>query len=109
MTATRGTSNTNDRGSAADRRARRAWLLATFNPELGLSACRCFSCAAVLDADSLEVDRVLPGALGGRYTRGNIRPICSTCNIKLGNALRGQLAQQRKAIAALCAGCRLAQ
>jgi hypothetical protein len=79
----RGTSNTNDRGSAADRRSRRLWLLATFGDgvrarcQLNISS----ECLVVVDATTLSVDRYpVPGIDGGRYVRGNIRPCCGPCN-----------------------------
>lgn len=85
MTVTRGASNTNSRGSAAQRRSRRVWLLGHFGD--GETA-PCYSCAEPLDYGSLEVDRIIPGILGGTYARGNIRPACGPCNRRTGNAVR---------------------
>jgi hypothetical protein len=84
----RGTSNTNTRGSAASRRRRREWLLETFGD--GTSA-PCFFCGAELTVATLTVDRIVPGCLGGRYVRGNIRPACIGCNAVDGVALRERL------------------
>ena len=81
----RGTSNTNDRGSAANRRARKQWLLDTFGDGTNVP---CYDCHTPLTFETLTVDRILPGCLGGTYVRGNIRPACSPCNIKAGNDAR---------------------
>ncbi len=80
----RGTTNTNARGSVADRRARRAWLLRTFGD--GTTA-PCFRCSAPLDDSTITVDRTVPGCMGGRYVRGNIRPACAHCNSSTGGVL----------------------
>lgn len=95
MSTTRGTSNTNDRGNTADRRRRKAWLLATYDEDLGPDTCRCAECRVELDWDSVQLDRIVPGALGGRYTRDNIRPLCALCNIRAGVILREQLHRSR--------------
>lgn len=106
----RGTSNTNDRGSAAGRRARRDWLVETFRADVdlpdfetdlglprttakvplghGQAACRCYRCAALLTVDTVTVDRILPGCKGGTYRRNNIRPACGRCNSITGNQVR---------------------
>lgn len=77
----RGTSNTNARGSAADRRRRKEWLIAN-----GFT--RCHYCLIVLTFESMTVDRIIPGCQGGRYTRDNIRPACAACNSSEGGRLR---------------------
>ena len=85
----RGTSNTNDRGSSAQRRARKRWLLseaAGFGGD-GTTV-RCYRCPAVLTYDSLTVDRRLPAILGGTYARPNCRPCCLRCNAVTGVELR---------------------
>lgn len=85
----RGTSNTNSRGSAAQRRARKAWLLLTFDLDLGPERARCSFCQAEVTFDTITVDRFpVPGIEGGRYVRGNIRPACGSCNSLDGIALR---------------------
>lgn len=66
------------RGNNEDRRRRRQWLLDTFGD--GTTA-PCFSCGTRLGSETLTVDRIVPGALGGRYTRDNIRPACHKCNV----------------------------
>jgi len=73
----RGTSDTNSRGSAASRRARKAFLLVTFGD--GYTA-PCFFCHFELDWFTLTVDRILRGINGGSYKRDNIRPACGACN-----------------------------
>lgn len=74
---TRGTSNQNARGSSRDRRRRRQWLLDTFGNGV---TCPCHFCGELVDDSTITVDRIVPGADGGRYTRDNIRPACSGCN-----------------------------
>lgn len=78
----RGSSNSNNRGSAADRRARKVWLLLMFNPELGPDKAMCaYECGTILTLETVTVDRFpLRGADGGSYRRGNIRPACGDCN-----------------------------
>jgi len=99
MTATRGTSNGNSRGSAEDRRARRAWLVLTYGwPEVGLVLCYLCGVPLLQDEDpdapgqSVTVDRIVPGCLGGRYVRGNIRPSCIRCASETG----GEIAAERR-------------
>lgn len=84
MTGPRGTSNSNSRGSTADRLARRRWLL---SPESGWTGngttvvCAFPECEETLDVDTVTVDRwPIPGALDGTYARDNIRPACATHN-----------------------------
>lgn len=36
---------------------------------------------------SLTIDRIVPGCMGGRYVRNNIRPACGPCNSETGGAL----------------------
>lgn len=111
MTATRGTTNRNARGSSEARRRRREWLVATFRadvdapawvPGIGLPretaigfgrpACRCYRCGRLLTVDTVSPDRIVPGAEGGTYRRNNIRPACSDCQsitgAQLGHARR---------------------
>jgi 5-methylcytosine-specific restriction endonuclease McrA len=101
MTARRGTSNRNDRGSAANRRRRREWLVETYranqdlsrigpcNPGWGEPACRCYRCGTLLTVETVTVDRIIPGCMGGTYRRENIRPACGTCNSATGGILAG--------------------
>lgn len=89
MTCTRGTTNTNARGSSSDRRARKLWLLSA---DAGFggdgSTVRCYRCPAVLTLATITVDRRVAGVLGGTYARPNIRPACMDCNIMGGNEIR---------------------
>lgn len=95
MTA-RGTSNTNVRGSAKDRRALTLWLLVEFGDG---STCACsFECGSVLDSTTLTKDRYpIPGRKGGRYVRGNVRPACLTCNSHYGSVEAAQERAEAKA------------
>ncbi len=83
----RGTSNGNQRGGSAARRARKVWLLGHFGD--GEKAECAFGCGSVVDLDTITVDRFpVPGCQGGTYARGNIRPACSACNSSRGAVLR---------------------
>ena len=84
----RGTSNSNARGSSAGRRARRAYLMQHWGDGWLM---RCFHCGECLTQLNVTVDRIIPGALGGTYERGNIRPACGHCNSIEGSALRDAL------------------
>lgn len=106
--ARRGTTNGNARGGSDDRRRRREWLVQTYRAnedvrvlELyhgslavgvnigdGEPACRCYRCGLLLTADTLTVDRIVPGCQGGTYARSNIRPACGTCNSSTGATTR---------------------
>jgi 5-methylcytosine-specific restriction endonuclease McrA len=85
----RGTTNQNERGNSYDRARRRAWLLERFGNG---KTCPCAECGTKLTAKTITVDRIVPGIEGGRYVRGNIRPMCAACNSSLG----ARLATQRK-------------
>lgn len=107
--ARRGTTNGNARGSVTDRQRRRAWLVATYRANLdvlvvrlgngrelrldtrfgqGEPACRCYRCGVLLTADTVTVDRIIPGCQGGTYRRDNIRPACGPCNSLAGSKIR---------------------
>lgn len=51
-------------------------------------ACRCYRCGVLLVADTVTVDRIIPGCRGGTYRRNNIRPACGPCNSETGGGLR---------------------
>jgi len=99
----RGTTNRNARGSSYARAARRRWLVDTFGWRLpdGTGLVCCYRCHVVLLQDedpeapgqSVTADRILPGVLGGRYVRDNIRPACGGCNSETGGMLVGAGAQ----------------
>lgn len=82
----RGTSNTNARGNSADRRRRRRFLVIAYAADVD-GFCRCYRCGVLLDEATVTVDRIVPGCLGGRYVRSNIRPACADCNQETGSAL----------------------
>ncbi len=100
MSAPRGTTNANSRGSAANRARRRQWLVDVFGWRLpdGTGIVLCYRCSVPLLQDedpdapgqSLTVDRIIPGCEGGRYVQGNIRPACRLGNESTG----GQLANR---------------
>lgn len=81
----RGTSNSDQRGNTAQRRARREYLLATYGDG---TTCPCYRCGELLDDSTVQADRIIAGMDGGTYVRGNIRPACGPCNIFTGNMLR---------------------
>jgi len=80
-----GRSNSNERGSSYDRRARRTWLLSAAagfggdGDKVG-----CWECGAMVNDRTMIVDRIVPGEFGGRYTRDNIRPHCCGCSGRQG-------------------------
>lgn len=107
----RGRSNSNERGSAASRRKRKLRLIARYPARQLVHFCtpvqrlsdgalypvhttiscpvegktRCYACGALLDIDTVTVDRIIPGAKGGRYVDENCRPACSPCNTATAN------------------------
>lgn len=110
----RGTTNGNSRGGSDDRRARRAWIVLTYESNVP-GYCRCYRCGVLLyNPDALEpsvfvgrigeivinstvtvelaypltIDRIVPGCRGGTYRRNNIRPACGTCNSETGATTR---------------------
>lgn len=91
------TNGQDKRGNSKDRAARRRYLLsekAGFggNGEVVPCALGIVSgCAILVDYQTMEVDRIVPGALGGRYTRDNIRPTCFACNNHAGHETKRQL------------------
>ncbi len=85
----RGTTNRNVRGNTTDRARRRDYLLRTFESDGGPGTCRCYRCGAVLNDKTITVDRIVPGCLGGKYRRDNIRPACARCNSEAGGSVRG--------------------
>lgn len=88
----RGTTNGNQRGSAAYRRLRKLRLLEEFGD--GKEA-PCCGCGVALTMVTLTVDRVVPGCLGGSYAWGNLRPACVRCNSLDGTAVRELLKKLR--------------
>lgn len=107
MTAGRGTTNGNVRGNAEDRRRRREYLVVAYRADVDLPdwhaarhgqtevplgagepACRCYRCGTLLSVETVTVDRIIPGVLGGTYRRNNIRPACGLCNSTTGATIR---------------------
>lgn len=89
----RGTSNTNVRGNAKQRRARKVWLLATFDTDLGPALARCAlrchrDCTGTVTYETMQVDRIVSGLAGGTYRRDNIQPACGPCNHQKGTEER---------------------
>lgn len=67
------------RGSSADRKRRKIWMLATWGDG---STCPCVHCGDVLMYETVEADRIIPG---GSYRRDNVQPACRTCNLDRSN------------------------
>lgn len=75
----RGSSNKNETGSAADRRARKRFLLKEFGD--GETVACSFGCGIMLTFVTVTVDRFPIRKIdGGSYRRDNIRPACGPCN-----------------------------
>jgi 5-methylcytosine-specific restriction endonuclease McrA len=89
VTCTRGVSNGNSSGSSYDRRAQKLWLLAEYGDG---ELTTCYRCAVPLLYDDLTRDRIIPGVLGGKYVRSNLRPACGPCNESTG----GELAHEKR-------------
>lgn len=85
---TRGSSNGNVSGSSYDRRARKHYLLVTYESDEGPGTTRCYRCGRLLDFFTITVDRIKAGCHGGSYRRENIRPACGKCNSSTGGRLR---------------------
>lgn len=64
------------RGNAADRRARKHWLLTAYGD--GATAA-CTWCEKPLNFVTVQQDRLVPG---GPYRRDNVVPACADCNIR---------------------------
>jgi 5-methylcytosine-specific restriction endonuclease McrA len=69
------------RGSNRNRRQRKIWMLATFDPELGPTQARCKlmisdRCNGILDYATVTADRL---DTSGGYTHDNVQPACKPC------------------------------
>ena len=111
MSAThpRGTSSANVRGSAATRRRRKGWLLATFDVDLGPERARCAlavheRCEGTVTYETMQVDRIVSGLAGGTYRRENIQPACAPCNHQKGTQEREE--HHRLTCGGQCTRCR---
>ena len=71
------------RGNTTDRKRRAAKLLTEFGN--GHTA-GCIYCGIVVDHDSIEQDRMYPGAMGGGYRYANLVPACRPCNASRADA-----------------------
>lgn len=103
-----GRSNSDERGSSYDRRARRAWLLSAVSGFGGDGdKVPCWECGAMVNNRTMIVDRIIPGEDGGRYIRSNIRPHCRTCSCRSGARRTNELAQAKSPYGAdeLCKEC----
>lgn len=98
MASSRGTTSKNAQGLSYDVRARKHFLLTTWESDEGPGTCRCYRCGDLLDWWLLTVDRVVPGCMGGTYRRTNIRPACGPCNWKTGAALASRRKKIKKAV-----------
>lgn len=88
------------RGSSYDRRARRAWLLSAasgFGGDGTKVQCWEPECGTFVTAETMCVDRIIPGELGGTYRRDNIRPHCSLCSHRQGQRRTTELFHARRA------------
>jgi hypothetical protein len=74
------------KGNSYDRRARRAWLLSAAAPfgGDGTTVTCVHGCGTQLTADTIQVDRIIPG---GSYGHDNIQPACWTDNTDRSNKL----------------------
>lgn len=65
------------RGNSTDRRNRKIWMLATFEPLSDPNKAACVHCGQLVGYDEVEADRIEPG---GSYARWNVNPSCAPCN-----------------------------
>ncbi|AYD82067.1 HNH endonuclease [Mycobacterium phage Saguaro] len=108
MSSRCGRSNSNERGSSYDRRARKDWLLAPASGHGGDGEkAPCWECATMVSFDTMVVDRIVAGEHGGRYTRDNIRIHCMVCSCRQGARRTNELAAARSPYDAddLCREC----
>jgi 5-methylcytosine-specific restriction endonuclease McrA len=93
------------RGNSKDRAARRRYLL---DPKAGFQGngevvpCALgtvTACTLLVDYVTMEVDRIVPGAEGGRYIRSNIRPTCRPCNEAAGHDTQRAVLAAKKEMA----------
>lgn len=67
------------RGNSKDRAARKRWMLAQWGNG---SQCPCVHCGVELVYETVEADRIVPGA---SYRRDNVQPACRACNLSRSN------------------------
>lgn len=91
------------RGNNRDRARRRAWLLETFDQDLGPEVARCHlkldgdRCHGIVDATTLTADRI---DAGGTYRRENIQPACKPCQVYQGALITRERRWQWRALVA---------
>ena len=56
----------------------------------------CPGCDGRIRLDNMEMDRLVPGAAGGKYTVGNVQLLCSSCNRIKGDRDMGYLRERRR-------------
>lgn len=99
MSSTSGRCNSAERGSAANRRARKRWLL---SPEAQWGGdgetVPCWECGVLCGPDDVDLvaDRVIPGERGGTYARDNIAPHCSLCSCRQGQRRTTEVLGERR-------------
>jgi hypothetical protein len=84
MVSRRGTSNTNIRGNTAQRRARKAQLLARDGDG---DTAPCWECGTRVAAAEMVADRIKAGRDGGSYQIDNLRVHCHPCSRRQGAAM----------------------
>jgi 5-methylcytosine-specific restriction endonuclease McrA len=70
------------RGSSAQRRARKGYLLTLWGDG---ESCPCSYCQMPLTFATVEADRIIAGNHGGSYRRENVIPACRACNAARGD------------------------
>jgi hypothetical protein len=89
--------NGNQRGSTADRRRRKLWLL---SPEGGWGGdgidVPCWECGVLCEYEDLVADRIIPWCRGGTYARGNIAPHCHQCSHQQGQRITTSICNARR-------------
>ncbi|MBB5167116.1 hypothetical protein [Mycobacterium sp. AZCC_0083] len=89
----RGHRNSNERGSSAQRRARKQFLLDKFG-DGETAPCSEEGCGAVLTLTTMFCDRIIPAHKGGTYARNNIQPHCQYHSCRQGALMRAELRLQ---------------
>lgn len=67
------------RGNSKDRAARKRWMLLVWGDG---ETCPCVHCGDALTYETVEADRIIPGA---SYRRDNVQPACRSCNLSRSN------------------------
>jgi len=65
------------RGNNRDRLARKIWMLTTAKFGGNGHSVDCVHCHTALTLDTVQADRIIPGA---SYRRTNVQPACGGCN-----------------------------